>query len=283
MKRTLLCLLSCLWLFSASEMTAQNNKAREKRDSIIKERRDSIAKRNVYRINWKRDGWAVGAGATIMALGNFLQIKSEKATEENVTLLDRAGVKPIDRGAIGNYSSSADQISDIMLFTCVALPGTVFITQKGKIETKTVPVMVFEAFSINGGITSTMKALFKRYRPYTYNNTLTVQQRTGGSARESFPSGHVSNTAVGAFLTARILNDLYPDSKLKPYMWIAAASIPAATGYFRYKAGKHFPTDIMAGYLIGATIGYIVPTIHKSKKVSLNVSPLGMAQLNWVF
>ena len=236
---------------------------------------DSIAKRNVYHINWKRDAWGVGVGAGILGLGYFLELNADKLTEEGLTALDKASVKRFDRGAIGNYSTSSQKISDIMLFTCIALPVTTFITQKGKIETKTVPIMVFEAYTINGGITSTMKALFKRYRPYTYNSNLTVQQRVTRSARESFPSGHVSNTAVASFLTARIFTDLYPDTKLKPLIWGTAAAIPAVTGYLRYKAGRHFPTDIIAGYAIGATIGYLVPGFHKSKNMSLTVSPNG--------
>ena len=39
--------------------------------------------------------------------------------------------------------------------------------------------------------------------------------------------------------------------------------LPAVTGYLRFKAGKHFPTDIIVGYGVGATIGYLVPELHK--------------------
>ena len=218
----------------------------------------------------------MGAGTAIVSFGYFLELKADKATPDGITELDKASIRPFDRGAIGNYSSSADKISDIMLFTCVALPVTTYITQNGKIEGRAIPVLVYEAYTINGGVTSTMKALFKRYRPYTYNSTLTVQQRVTGSARESFPSGHVSNTAVASFLTAKVLTDLYPDSKLKPLIWGTAAVIPAVTGYLRYKAGKHFPTDIIAGYAIGASIGWLIPELHKSEKIKLGVSPTGM-------
>ncbi len=254
-------IFSILLLSTVIESQAQDNKVL-----------DSLVKRNVYHIKWKNDAWGVGLGAGILAFGYFLELKAVKATPDGITELDKASIRPFDRGAIGNYSASSQRISDIMLFTCVALPVTTFISQKGKIETRTVPVMVFEAYTINGGVTSTMKALFKRYRPYTYNSTLTVQQRVNGSARESFPSGHVSNTAVASFLTARIFTDLYPDTKLKPLIWGTAAAIPAVTGYLRYKAGRHFPTDIIAGYVIGASIGYLVPGLHKTKNLSIIIS-----------
>ena len=265
-------ILSVIFSITALESSAQKSE-------IL----DSIAKRNVYRIVWKNDAWGVGLGAGVLGLGYVLELKADKLTEEGVTALDRASVRRFDRGAIGNYSASAQTISDVMLFTCIALPVTTFITQKGKIETKTVPIMVFEAYSINGGITNSMKALFKRHRPYTYNANLTIQQRVNRSARESFPSGHVSNTAVASFLTARIFTDLYPDTKLKPLIWGTAAAIPAVTGYLRYKAGRHFPTDIIAGYAIGATIGYLVPGFHKSKNMSLTVSPNGATGVVIVF
>ena len=37
----------------------------------------------------------------------------------------------------------------------------------------------------------------------------------------------------------------------------------ATTGYLRYAAGRHYPTDILAGAAMGAFVGYIVPSLHE--------------------
>jgi membrane-associated phospholipid phosphatase len=36
----------------------------------------------------------------------------------------------------------------------------------------------------------------------------------------------------------------------------------AAVGGLRIAAGKHFPTDILAGAAVGSLVGYLVPRLH---------------------
>ena len=58
-------------------------------------------------------------------------------------------------------------------------------------------------------------------------------------------------------------------------MWTAAAALPATTGYLRIEAGYHFRTDIIVGYIIGATTGWAIPHLHKKKDkpVKLSIYP----------
>ena len=81
---------------------------------------------------------------------------------------------------------------------------------------------------------------------------VTDRERPDGSNSRSFPSGHTSfastsvNMAVG--------NLAYVDM---PH-WIRIASnvglygTAAATGWARVEAGKHYPSDVLAGYAIGS-------------------------------
>jgi hypothetical protein len=46
-------------------------------------------------------------------------------------------------------------------------------------------------------------------------------------ARKSFFSGHASMTACNTFFAAKIWSDMHPNSKLKPWVWTAAAAVPA--------------------------------------------------------
>jgi hypothetical protein len=39
--------------------------------------------------------------------------------------------------------------------------------------------------------------------------------------------------------------------------------VPAAVAYFRLEAGKHFLSDNLVGYAVGATMGVVVPQLHK--------------------
>ena len=67
--------------------------------------------------------------------------------------------------------------------------------------------------------------------------------------------------ATFSFFTAKVFSDTNPNSKLRPWVWSSAALLPAVTGYLRVKGGKHFPTDVIVGYAVGAAIGILVPGI----------------------
>src|SRR4029077_16601723 len=99
-----------------------------------------------------------------------------------------------------------------------------------------------------------------------------LSARKGATVKESFFSGHTSNAATATFFGARVFTDLRPHSKLVPFVWIAAAGVPAFTAYSRYKAGKHFPSDVVVGYIVGASIGYFVPQLHKYDYLEKHVS-----------
>lgn len=71
------------------------------------------------------------------------------------------------------------------------------------------------------------------------------------SDRFSFPSGHT----CGAFLLAGLTSEFYPLLTLPLYLW------SSAVGISRVALGVHFPTDILAGALIGSAIAWLV-TAH---------------------
>ena len=121
----------------------------------------------------------------------------------------------------------------------------------------------FESLLINAGITGLIKVITKRSRPYTYNPAVPLEKKLELDARHSFFSGHTSFAATGSFFIAKTYTDLNPGSKGNPYIWAGAAIFPAITGILRYKAGKHFPSDIIVGYIVGAAVGILVPHLHK--------------------
>ena len=120
-----------------------------------------------------------------------------------------------------------------------------------------------EGAIINLGLTNLTKTLSKRVRPYVYNEQVPLDVKTALNSRYSFFSGHTSMSAYFTFVGAQMYNDLYPNSNKKPLVWTAAAVIPLITGFSRMRAGKHFPTDVIVGYAVGAVLGILVPRIHR--------------------
>jgi undecaprenyl-diphosphatase len=68
------------------------------------------------------------------------------------------------------------------------------------------------------------------------------------SDRFSFPSGHTG----AAFLLAAITTEYYSALALPMYLWASAV------GVSRVILGVHFPTDILAGALLGSGIAWFV-------------------------
>ncbi len=114
-------------------------------------------------------------------------------------------------------------------------------------------------FTVSAGLTN-------RARPYVYNTETPEDQVRKTSATRSFYSGHVASTATATFFAAKVFSDFNPDSKLKPYLWGAAITLPAAVGYLRIEAGQHFLTDVVLGYALGAISGYYIPEMHRIKE-----------------
>ena len=193
----------------------------------------------------------------------YLKSVADKATIVDIEQLNRMNLWALDRGATDNISINSAHLSDAFLYSSLTFPALHLIAQKGRDHTAIILAMTLESFLINDGITSFLKATTKRFRPFTYNPDIPIEEKLGTGARYSFASGHTSNVAVLSFLSAKIYSDLYPDSKWKPLVWITASTIPALTGYLRVNAGRHFPTDTIAGYILGASIGYLIPHFHK--------------------
>lgn len=111
-----------------------------------------------------------------------------------------------------------------------------------------------EIFSI--AIYMPMKQIFKRQRPYNQlENVHTGHFWTGSSY--SFPSGH--STIAANIATLLFLR--YP----KPIVYIPLFTWAVVAGYSRVYHGLHYPSDVIAGKMIGIGSGLLI--YHCGKKL----------------
>ena len=211
----------------------------------------------------KTDGALLATGGVTFGLGLYFMGKTQPMTEAEIEKMDPLKVNPFDRPTTKNWNLKAHKISDIALHTAFYSQFALVFDKNSRGEAGTVGVMMAEAALINNGITNILKGTVRRRRPFMYNPLAPMEKKMTKNGRYSFFSGHASNSASYAFLTAKVFSDNNPGSKLNPFVWGAAISLPAVTSLLRVKAGKHFPTDVLVGYVVGATIGFLVPELHK--------------------
>ncbi len=207
---------------------------------------------------------SIGSGL-LWYYSHQLHKKKHILTIEEIEALDPQDISGFDRISTRNWSLSAHKGSNVLLFSSYAFPFTLLANSNLRTSGNvgSIGLLTFETVALNSAITGLTKELVKRKRPLLYNPQCPLKKKQSPNATSSFISGHTSNVAALSFMTAQIHSDLNPNSNANPYIWATAAFLPALTGYLRVKAGRHFPTDVIAGYIVGAAIGILVPKLHK--------------------
>ena len=238
-----------------------------------------------YSLEWKREVSLFALSGGLSATGHLLETRIDPLTTEQLAGQRRSSIWFLDRGATRNECQVSRRLSDQLLRGAMLVPATLVASKQTRHHALVVGTMLAQTILLNDGLTKLTKVLVRRNRPLTYNEAYDMAGKQSNDARQSFVSGHTSNTAALSFFTAKVFHDLYPESPWRPVIWAGAAAIPLATGYARYRAGKHFPTDIAAGYALGATLGILIPQWHKSpaeKGLSVGVTEEGLGlSLRW--
>ena len=184
-----------------------------------------------YYTQFKRQWPFLAATTAIYAAGFILTAvnEHEPLTEAEIGTLHASQVNKFDRIATRQWHPPAGTASDSLLFAIGLLPVVFLSEHHTSVDILPLAIMAAEAYLFNYGVTTITKNLTKRIRPYAYNPDVSMEIKTGPSARESFFSGHVSQTAAATFLFANVLTDYHPTMKpgLRTSMWVFTASVPA--------------------------------------------------------
>jgi len=209
------------------------------------------------------NGVMIGLGGSITIGSMFLDKKVTPMTELEVKNLDVDKIWPIDRFSLRHLSFKTDEFTDKLLLTSFASPFFLLLDKTGRDNFDEMAMIVFQGAMLNSALINLTKVTARRARPYNYNPSAPIDMKMRKSSRYSFYSGHVATAAYFSFTTAQLYTDLHPNSKASPYIWAGAALLPAAVAYGRMRAGKHFFTDVLVGFIAGSAIALTVPALHR--------------------
>ena len=141
------------------------------------------------------------------------------------------------------------------------------------LQTGLVDLMLYaETLALTQATTNLVKLAVRRPRPAAYREAEANRDNPDYSNTEtdsalSFFSGHASTTA-SLSATATYLAFARSPSSWRPWATLVAGTgLTTFVSVQRVRAGKHFPTDVIAGAVAGAGIGIIVPHLHRTEEV----------------
>ena len=169
-----------------------------------------------------------------------------RALDETILLAFRNPADPSDPIGPRWFEEMMRDITALgstVVLTFVSLGVAGFLQMTGK---RGAAVLVIAAVIGGSLLSSGLKFGFERARPDLVPHGTTVYTK-------SFPSGHSFLSAVVYLTLGALLARVQPKRRLKIYLLGLAALLTVAIGLSRVYLGVHWPTDVLAGWTVGAT------------------------------
>ena len=116
----------------------------------------------------------------------------------------------------------------------------------------------FIVASITGGaiLSVALKAIFVRARPDLVPHLVVVDT-------SSFPSGHAMNSAIVFLTLGALLTRTQKDRAVRVYLIAVSILLTLLVGISRVYLGVHWPTDVIAGWIVGAAWATLCLTVAR--------------------
>lgn len=221
-----------------------------------------------YSLSLKTDLPLSFFAAAFSVYGSYQYGKMEVPEEDEVFRKSR--LLPWDRSVAGRYDETCDRVSDYAAVLGVApfvLGGvSLYRGDIASYDFATYSLMLMQALAIQNGLNLLVRSMELWPRPYVYGedgDALEKASEAKGEAYGSFFSGHASAAFTIATFTGSFFSEVYPNSCYKGVVWASSLSAAGLVGVLRIAAGKHYPTDVVAGALVGVGVSFSILEMHK--------------------
>lgn len=229
-----------------------------------------------YDVSWHKDMPVTFFSALTCTFGNYRYSQMDKPELGDYRQVSE--LFPWDRPVAGRYSESADKASDwavVLGVAPLALAGASWgLGDASGTDFAAYTLMFAQALALQSGVNLMVRSLEFWPRPYVYakdgygsgsREAVEKAEKAEGEAYGSFFSGHTSAAFTIAVFTGEWFSEVYPNSPYQGIVWAGALSAASLEGVLRIAAGKHYPTDVVVGALVGSGISLAVIQIHKKR------------------
>mgnify|MGYP002622293417 CR=1 FL=1 len=206
---------------------------------------------------------AVGLAVTGIVLDNSVDGWDGKET------FDGDDINAFDRSWYNGYRPAVDDLGTAaVIVNVLALPIGIYATEAilqnmPSMELLTVGAMLGESYLFGYGIRNIIKTSVRRTRPYMFTDKWDWKSVDDGDYTLSFPSGHTTDSFMGATFLSYTFWKYYPESRYRIPVIVTSYAIAATTGFLRVASGNHFMSDVLAGAALGSAVGFLVPFVHE--------------------
>jgi undecaprenyl-diphosphatase len=207
----------------------------------------------------------------VMGLADEIREGGQFRLDREILLLFREPGDPAE--PIGPYwlESAVRDVTALggtTIISMVTLVTAGFLMLSGK-RNAAVLVMV----SILGAVVLSyaIKAGIERPRPELFPHGVEVYTA-------SFPSGHATGSAATYLTLGALLARLQPQRRLKIYLMAVAVLLTLMIGLSRLYLGVHWPSDVLAGWTLGACWALLCWTVARQLQREGDIEPPGPPQ-----
>jgi membrane-associated phospholipid phosphatase len=216
---------------------------------------------------------SLGSAGLLEVINSTGEIRPQQIARD----FDKSQLFFLDRAAVNNtVHPSAAVLSNVGLGAAglyAVLDPVLSGLREQSVQTGLVDAIMYaETVSLTMALTNIVKMAVRRPRPTAYLDAEAHKgepdySNSSTDSSLSFFSGHASMTgAIGA--TATYLAFARSPGTWRPWVTLTlATTVSTFTSIYRVRAGRHFPTDVLAGTFAGAGIGIVVPHLHRTEDV----------------
>jgi membrane-associated phospholipid phosphatase len=187
-----------------------------------------------------------------------------------------------DRSALGRSSSGAQLVSNLGVAGLLVVPpllDTIDVRLHGGAWNTAAEdlVVIGEAVVVNGAMNELVKLAVRRPRPLAYDAAPGASVLSQPDSYLSFYSSHSSTAFAAGMAYASTFARRHPRGRARFVVYGVSIAAAGTVGTMRVLAGKHFPSDVLVGAVVGSAIGVGVPYFHARREVSVSLWPGGLA------
>lgn len=244
--------------------------------------------KTTYVLNTANDISLTFTALLTSGIGTFLYYQMQVPPESKIPAKD--DLLPWDRKFAGRYSETADLMSDIgtvLAVTPLAIGGIALKTGRSTTEEFGIfSLMLVQSILFQNGINLAFRSMELWPRPYIYaegGEGKKKAEKAKAEAYGSFFSGHTSAAFTIAVFTTEWYSETFRNPVNTRVVRALAFSLAGVEGALRIAAGKHYPSDVIVGALVGTGVSYGILEMHKkeNQKYCLWVVPGAAGTTIW--